>query len=378
MKATLAALLLLATPAFAGPAPAELAIEADAVHTAHCAEIAGAQVAAQAESNLAVAEAWKAVSDLGTGRPPGATWLQAPGRLHLKVGWFGGGGARVLDCTDDASSVEDGGNAINSACVGGPAKHSIVGPAAQAIGLEIAVYGQPRPLLGIGARAWITGLFTGDPLPEEGAPTLQGDVQVGFRLGPKHSPDSSPGARDLHLEIGAAATLGHIRPIAGNHKYGEQMGWLDPGTFGVFLPGIGVRVEGREALGGRAILVASARLAIYIPFPGDAVPRLDGGTPTLIDGQTESVQRDRRVVEAGRITGGGRIGLLFNAGRVAIGPSLGFVWHNATLGLEGDGFDTWCVSEPCANDRDRRKVFSTRRNDVLGTLGITLQLEAGQ
>ncbi len=94
----------------------------------------------------------------GTG--PAPAWLRAPSWLELGGSWAAGGGASILECTDNGGDLQAGGQIVNTACAGGrnpfpvtrgtswPARFGFAATvfAPRFVGLRLDVQGDfPRP-----------------------------------------------------------------------------------------------------------------------------------------------------------------------------------------------------------------------------------------
>jgi hypothetical protein len=332
-----------------------------------------------------VQQAKSRLKKLGAGTKPGdgaaSTFLRRAPSLEVAASWAGGSGVHALGCTDPDRPPE-GPRVENSACIGSTQPVLDVAPAFSPAAVEASVDAFPLPAFGLGARVIL------DVAVPSGLPNLRSPgpvLQVGF--GPQlrllDSVASGGRAGWFRLEGHVAASFAHLSPMAGSAKYGSSTGYLDAGTIGLRHVGIAARIEGAIELGPRLLLLLAGRFAGYPPLPGSATGVIaEAGTATLEVGQgetrQEAVQIQPPVVSTAQLSAGGRVGLLVphEAKAVAVGPFVSVDLRHAIVDYPNDAADGWCVGDCSQGDENRRKVYSSQRDDLYIRAGVELRFGA--
>ncbi len=329
-----------------------------------------------------------------------AAFLRRGAPLEVGVRYLGGSGLTVLSCTD--FGVADVGQVIDSGCIGGVNPKSAVGPAAAPLGLDVSVDGYFARPIGMGVRV----LFDqGVPvnLPDARSPGPVLELRAGPALRILNSVASGGRAGWLRATVRFAAAFGRISPWAGQAKYINDLeNFHDVGTWALRHVGPAATLGGAFEVGKATILELEGRFSWYVPMGAAGTPRSREGGPVQIriDGERTPANPDDDVYRteeippeyqpdttgSGRMHAGFRIGLLapLGKGEAAIGPFFDAALQQTSITFPDDPDDVWCSIgygagglSLCSGDGDIRKVYSTRRDDILLRFGVELRFGAG-
>ncbi len=316
------------------------------------------------------------------GQGAAGAMLTRGARLEVDASWSAGSGVHELVCTD----ADDWGTA-NSTCVGAEDHFAAYAAAFVPARVGLRIDGFPARGFGLGGRL-LLALPAPSGLPDgrSPGPTLQVEVGPQLRLVDSVGSGRRPGW--LRVELRFAASLARLSPLAGTTKYpGVTGGYLDAGSWLLVQPGFAARLEGALELSPRVALLLSGRFAWYAPLPGAAAPRVvEPSEVDLLapDGtmRTERVEILPDPIRSSQLSAGGRVGLAFPVGpELAVGPFLAVDWLRAGLVFPNSEADCWLVGSDAActgDDGQQRKVYSTRRQDLLVTAGIDLRFASSR
>lgn len=336
------------------------------------------------------------------GQGPSAAWLRQGARLEIETAYGAGGGVQELACVDP----QTGGAVLNSVCLGGQAAAGAYAGLFSPVGARVRLDVFPARALGLGARVsvdWSTP--TGLPTARDPGATVM--IAAGPQLRVLNSVASGGRAGWLRLEVRFAAAFGNISPWAGS-KY-RSMGFLDAGTWALRHVGPAAWVSGGFEISPKLALEVGGWFAWYVPMPGTASSQVVEGSEVQLRYLTtqpvddpdseptrgESVEILPDVEQTSRMGWGGRLALLAPIGKgVAIGPFIGVDVHTSTIRFPNSESDVWprsvvdaqgqtlacdqqLLPETEDGDDNCRKVYSTRRLDLVGRIGIEVRFGVG-
>ena len=427
--------LLLASTVHAGDPAVEAALEADDVNQDHCADLYDTKVERAASSTMAVAAAWQRVDEvyreteasyllfwrgvlaqclgrdeaaladltefvgaqsestmfaslvrqaktrlrrLGDrsqlGQGASASFLRLGPALEASASWAGGVGFHELICTDPSPV----GDALNVTCLGQDRERAEYGLVAVPASLQASIDGFPARAFGLGARLLLS-LPAPSGLATPRAPGLTLQVQVGPQLRILDTVATGRRSGWFRAEVRFAASLTRMDPMVGQAKYYvDNGGFLDAGTWELKHVGVAARLGGALEISQKAALFFSGRFSWYAPMQGSAARRVVEAQPVELTRSvggtvTEQVEIVPELERTTQLAAGGRVGLLFPAETVAVGPFVGIDIVQASMSFPNDSADCWvyggqgtCIT----NDEDARKVYSSRRTGFFVTVGI--------
>ncbi len=343
------------------------------------------------------------------GQGPSAAWLRSAHRLEIDVGYGAGGGVDEMACTDS----EAGALVINSVCLGGSAAAGVYSGLFAPVGVHARVDAFLARFLGLGARVTLDwAMPTNTPTARDPGATLM--VAVGPQLRLLNSVASGGRAGWFRLEVRFAAAFGSISPWSGS-KY-RSMGFLDAGTWAVRHVGPAAWISGGFEISPKLFLEVGGWFAYYPRLPGTTTGQSVEGSPVdfrFEADQSEDLESEPtrvedvvvlpEVVGTDRMGWGGRFALIAPVGKgVALGPFIGVDVNAVTLHFPNDPSDIWPLpivplqtsfngttreeraahvntTIDCDHDGDDacRKVFSTRRLDLVGRVGFEVRFGVG-
>jgi len=305
------------------------------------------------------------------------------------------------------------------------------------VGLRVGLGVFPMPILGISAVLILDRSTRSDAVdvaPQEGervpGPTTQ--VFVGPQLRILSSVASGRRAGELRIAPQFAMAFGQSSPWAGS-KYVDDFDFLDAGTFSLQHLGVHVEVAGKVELSPKVALRLSGELGIYVPSGPDRVGLVD--PPTSMDKTWEYEVKGEELVVAGEhgvsvlpsgvlVDDGiievqekveifpqlGRATRLYASGRaallvphpkanLAVGPFFEVGFHATELVFPNLANDVWyqrdrelkrtsrvgkatrdvvlLALDSSIGDKYERKVYSTRRHDLLFRVGVEVHFGVG-
>lgn len=344
------------------------------------------------------------------GEGPAADHLRRAARIEgtLRLGvtlgpaWMG--------CTDDATLVH------NVACVGGLNPSWRLGWSPRPDGevrADLYFGGGPARIgasavpgrldVGLGLRGDLTIQPKVEALHPAALGAPFGTLGAGFRLRLVQSQSAGVRAGALRLGVDVISDMSPVIPWAGAPKY-STVDLLDPGTWTMRGLGGNVRVAGALEASRDWIIELSGSLSVSVSPQGWIVQSREGaprwvhhdaratpapqgeGCPEEGQGAglyCEAVERMGALSGGLHIRGHGSWSLLrpLPGGAAAMGLQLDVGYERRTLGITDDAGARWCVPDEgsaadCANDADRRRVYSTEWNDLVATLSWVLRLSA--
>jgi len=335
-------------------------------------------------------------------------------------------GLRGLACTDSGGKMlepgADGENRpANGPCLNGSgfrfpsgdtrmAPMHDVAPPFWPVGLRLGLSGFPLPFLGVGAVVMLDESLQSEAL-EPNAPGPVTQLFVGPQLRFLSSVASGRRAGELRIAPRFAVAWARGIPWAG-YKEISDYGFLDAGAVSVRHLGFQIEVSGKVEVSGRAVLSLSGEFAYFLPAGSDAVETAidPSGVEVDLNYEFDNVEKSVTVVErveifppltqVDRLYAGGRAALLFPHPKVniAMGPFFELGFHFLHMVYPNLVEDEWDVRDTEVKRISRvgkpvrelievlglnkrapyeRKVYSTRRQDLLFRLGVEVHFGAG-
>ncbi len=305
------------------------------------------------------------------------------------------------------------------------------------VGLRVGLGIFPVPVLGIGAVLILDQSTRSDAVdvaPQDGEERIPGpttQVFVGPQLRILSSVASGRRAGELRIAPQFAMAFGQSSPWAGS-KYVSDFGFLDAGTFSMQHLGVHVEVAGKVELSPKVALRLSGELGIYVPSGPDRIGVVDPpasmdktwvssvdqaqlvagehgvsvlpGGGLVDDGVIEvqeKVELFPQLVEATRLYAAGRAAILVPhpKANLAVGPFFEVGLHATGLVFPNSADDVWyqrgrelkrtsrlgkaardvvlLALNSGIGDKYERKVFSTRRHDLLFRVGVEMHFGVG-
>jgi hypothetical protein len=357
------------------------------------------------------------------GEGPSAMWLRRDDVLEVDFSYGLATGLRGLACSDEGgaslSEILPGEEArpANSSCLGGAgfqlptgdtrmAPMEGVGPPFWPVGLRLGLGGFPLRFLGVGAVLLLDQNLQSESL-ETHAPGPVVQVLVGPQLRFLSSVSSGRRAGELRIAPRFAVAWGGTNPWSGS-KDVSGFSFLDAGLLSTRHLGVQLEVTAKFEVSPRVVLKVSGEAAYYLPAEADAVTRSiqSGSVSRIWDPDNGGITVEERVeifpplLQAMRFYGAGRVALLLPHPKVnlAVGPFFEVAFHSTHLvypNLSGDEWDArsvvvkrlGTVGKPArelldvlgesAADSYMRKVYSTRRQDLLFRIGVELHFGVG-
>ncbi len=180
-----------------------------------------------------------------------------------------------------------------------------------------------------------------------------------------------------------------LSPWAGQAKYVDT-GYLDAGDWALWHLGPRGWFELDVELSPAAALLVAFDLSGAPPQgpwnlrrtrTGSAMPITDFHDPTTTsddDARLETVVVAPPALDSSRLNALVRLGLLLAhpGGAWVVGPWVGVGLDRLALRFPDDPSSVWCAPERVCTggDADLRKVYSTRRTEVLGVLGVEARI----
>ena len=357
------------------------------------------------------------------GEGPSAVWLRKPDIVELGVSYGVATGVRGMGCTDSGGEDDAGrdpntvARVSNSTCAGGSAVQTTTGdalllpsrglaPPFWPVGLRFDAAIYPVPALGFGVVLQLDGLL---PTAVMEAHPLGPVTQlfVGPQVRIMSGVSSGRRAAELRIAPRFAVAWGQAIPWAGQ-KIPSVNGFLDAGMLSTRHLGIQLEVAGRFEVAPKAVLKVSGEFVYYFDGAPDSVSTvapssmqsltwLVGGVPIDVE---EQVEKFPPLLRTSRVYVAGRVALLrpLKVHNLALGPFFEVAFHRTQLHYPNLVSDQWDAGpllvkrvgqgKPSAalletldiNSRDlfERKVYSTRRQDLLFRVGIELHFGLGQ
>jgi len=320
------------------------------------------------------------------GQGPTAKWIRRSNRFELDVSYGVGGGVQELACIDgDTGSY----SYLNSVCVGGSTPESSYAGEFSLARVRLRIDGYPTQRFGIGARLGLDWSLPTN-LPRDGDPGPFFTVAFGPQLRYQDSVASGGRAGWLRLELRFSAAFGSISPWGGS-KYPIK-GYLDVGTWALRHVGPAIWLSGAVEASPKVVIEAGGWFAWYVPMPGASSPQTAQPSPAEIrwqaDGTTQDIESEPtraeeveilpEVEKTGRWVAGGKVALLIPKDRTgfAVGPFFSVDVQSAWIRFPNDEDDVWPADCGLAGDGTCRKVYSTRRLDLVARLGIEFRFGA--
>ncbi len=358
------------------------------------------------------------------GEGPSAIWLRKSDIVELSLTYGVATGLRGMGCTDAGGESDDerepntDARVPNSTCVGGSAAQTSTGdalllPAAGSpppfwpVGLRFGATAFPLPALGFGGVLQLDAVLQSEAL-ELHAPGPVTQVFLGPQVRVKSSVSSGRRAAELRIAPRFAVAWGRANPWAG-HKIPSLNDILDAGSLSTRHIGVQLELSGRFEVSPRAVLSISGEFVYYFDGkPDSSVALAPAGERTVqwdLDGDlidvVERVENFPELLSTSRIYAGGRVSILVphKVYNLAIGPFFGMAFHSTHLQYPNRISDEWdaatavlnrvsmdgkplplLVETPGLTARGLflRKVYSTRRQDLLFRVGVEIQFGLGQ
>jgi hypothetical protein len=358
------------------------------------------------------------------GEGPSAAWLRKSDIVELTLSYGVATGLRGMGCTDTGGeSFEERepdtvSRVPNSTCVGGSAAQTSTGdalllPAAGSpppfwpVGLRFAATAFPLPPLGFGGVLQLDAVLQSEAL-ELHAPGPVTQLFLGPLLRVKSSVSSGRRASELRIAPRFAVAWGRANPWAG-HKIPSLNDILDAGSLSTRHIGVQLELSGRFEVSPRAILSISGEFVYYFDGKPDSSTALAPAKPRTVewdlDGDLidveEQVEKFPELLSTSRVYAGGRVSILVphKVHNLAVGPFFEMGFHRTHLQYPNRLSDEWdagtavlnrvgidgkpsplMVATPADPARGLflRKVYSTRRQDLLFRVGVEIQFGLGQ
>ena len=366
------------------------------------------------------------------GEGPAAIWLRKRDVFELEFSYGAATGLRGLACTDSGGRPSVGVDArpSNSSCIGGAgfqfpsgdtkvAPMEGVAPPFWPVGMRLGVGVFPLYFLGLGSVLVLDESLQSSALePYKPGPVVQ--LQVGPRLRILSSVASGRRAGELRIAPSFSVAWSQTSPWAGYKDLTEfnviGPGYLNAGAISTRHLGVSIEVGGKLEVSPRAVLSVSGQFVYYLPAGNDAVgvssapqsvaerwgPFPDGCAVdecNFLDAQV-NVEVAPKLLQAERLYAGGRAALLLPhpKANLSIGPFFEVAFHSTHLVYPNSVDDQWNVQEveikrasapgkPSEflidayygpeGDLYVRKVYSTRRQDLLFRVGLELHFGLG-
>jgi len=369
------------------------------------------------------------------GEGPAAIWLRKSDVFEMEISYGVATGLRGLACTDEGGRLSETGIAAdsrpaNASCIGGAgfqfpsgdtkvAPMEGVAPPFWPVGLRLGLGAFPLRFLGLGAVLVLDESLQSTELePYKPGPVLQ--FQVGPRLRLLSSVSSGRRAGELRITPSFSVAWGQASPWAG-YKDLSEFGYLNAGRLSTRHLGVSLEVGGKLEVSPRAVLSVSGQFVYYLPAGSDAVgisspaqsvPERWGPYTCDTDEDNDTINEcnfvDVQVGIAGgaklqraeRLYVGGRAAVLLPhpKANLAVGPFFEIAFHSSHLVYPNSSDDEWDAREvevkrtsapgkpselllhayrQSSGDLYVRKVYSTRRQNLLFRVGIELQFGAG-
>jgi len=315
-----------------------------------------------------------------------AKWLRRNNHFELAVSYGAGGGFQELTCID--GDTGDFGY-LNSVCLGNDTLEATYRGEFSPAGVRLRIDGFPTQKLGIGARLGFDRSLPTD-LPRDGEPGPLFTVAFGPQLRLQNSVASGGKAGWFRLELRLSAAFGSISPWAGS-KY-QIKGYLDAGTWALRHVGPALWLSGAVEASPKVAIEVAGWFAWYVPMPGANSPQTASPAPAEIRWQADRTTQDidseptrseeveilPEVEETGRWTAGGKIALMLPKEQTgfAVGPFFSVDVQSAWIRFPNDDQDVWPTDCGLGGDGSCRKVYSTRRVDLVARLGVEFRFGA--
>lgn len=289
---------------------------------------------------------------------PSAFYLQSDPVLEMGFAYRGGVGVHRQLCTDDPNN-----NALNGNCIGVQPSYveEIVGVP---VGIDSQLFLFPSPSVGLGVRFDMTVPAASNIGPEPAPQGPAWTLLVGPALRARNA--VSMAAKGVRFEMvpGLLVRHGLMTPLAGNFVSADPDVYLDAGTYGWTLPGLGLWLELVAAERSKACMRIGANAGITLPATNTV------STFEEPSSQAEIVQ-DVEGLRAAHV--GWHLGPSFAVagGKAAIEPGIHMLWQRSWIDYPdvSDMSETW-PDGGSAGSPDSRKVFST----LDGLFSIYLQV----
>jgi hypothetical protein len=361
----------------------------------------------------------------GTGAS--ALWLRKGDVVEFDLSYGLATGLRGLGCTDTggepAEERDPNNNRVqNSTCVGGDGNRLSTGDAVLApvedspppvwpLGLRFGVTGFPLKALGFGAVLQLDAALQNDSL-ELHTPGLLTQLFLGPQLRILSGVSSGGRAADLRIAPRFAVAWGNISPWAGQ-KSPSDHGFLDAGNLSIRNVGIQLEVSGRFEMSPKAVLKLSGQFVYYFDGSPESVTQLAPGETTSSiwelgsphSPDTEVLEVEERLEKLPELLSTSRLHASFRASvlvphkvhNLAVGPFFELGFHRAHIRYPDLISDQWdagvavthrvgpekppsaliaWLKEGARTDFER-KVYSTRRQDLLFRIGVEVQFGLG-
>ena len=357
----------------------------------------------------------------GTGAS--ALWLRKPDVVEFDLSYGVATGLRGMACTDSGGEpVADRapgteGRHVNSTCVGGEYTGISTGdavllpregavPPVWPLGLRVGATGYPLKFLGFGAVLQLDAAIHNE-LIEVHPPGLVTQLFVGPQLRFLSRGLSGVRAGDLRIAPRFAVAWGNTSPWVGQKSPSEQ-GFLDAGNLSMRHVGVQLEMSGQIEISPKAVLKISGQFEYYFDGSPDSVTQLTPAQTTssnwqvdglVVEGVEEQVEKLPQPLSTSRLHASLRASVLLphKVHNLAIGPffELGFQrTHIQYPNLESDEWDAGVavthrlgIGKPSselveflqegARTPFLRKVYSTRRQDLLFRIGIEVKFGLG-
>ncbi len=294
-------------------------------------------------------------------RHPSARYLQSDPVLEVGFAYRGGVGRHRQLCTDDP-----GNNALNGGCTGAQPRWM-----EEALGLPAAIDGQlllfPSASVGLGVR-FDMAVPANSQIPATHAPMgPTWNLLVGPALRGRNAVSTAAKGVRFEMVPGLLVRHGLTSPLAGNFSSADPWTFLNAGTYGWTLPGLGVWLELAAAERSGACMRIGANAGVTLP------------ANTTVATFAEPVATVEIVPEVIGLRGahvGWHLGPSFvvAGGKAAIEPGIHVQWQRSWIDYPdpSDLSNTWTAGSDgvSAGSPDARKVYST----VDGLLSIYFQV----
>jgi len=359
------------------------------------------------------------------GEGPSAVWLRKSDIVELNLSYGVATGLRGMGCTDAGGEHPweqepgDERRVSNSSCVGMSAPQTTTQdallipadgspPPFWPVGLRFGVAAFPLPALGLGGLLQLDAVVQSESL-ELHAPLPVAQVFLGPQLRVKSSVSSGRRASEFRVAPRFAISWGSSSPWAGQ-KMPVDRGILDAGAVSTRHIGVQLELSGRFEVSPRVVLSISGEFVYYFDGKPDSSVALAPPGPRTVQWEedfsapievVERVEKYPELQGTSRLYGGGRVAILVphKVHNLALGPFFEVAFHRTHLAYPNRQGDEWDAQEAVVTrvataakphielveqfsetrgDIYDRKVYSTRRQDLLFRVGVEIQFGLGQ